>query len=67
LGNQPGPVLTHVPDHVGDTGINLQSFLAEEKARASLKKAFQSYVAPSVVEEIIKHPERLRLGANVGI
>ncbi|MFZ2089744.1 MAG: adenylate/guanylate cyclase domain-containing protein [Desulfobaccales bacterium] len=45
-------------------GINLQSFLAEEKARASLKKAFQSYVAPSVVEEIIKHPERLRLGGE---
>jgi len=46
------------------TGINLQSFLAEEKARASLKKAFQSYVAPSVVEEIIKHPDRLRLGGE---
>lgn len=44
--------------------INLQSFLAEEKARASLKKAFQSYVAPSVVEEIIKHPERLKLGGE---
>ena len=46
------------------TGINLQSFLAEEKARVSLKKAFQSYVAPSVVDEIIKHPERLRLGGE---
>jgi adenylate cyclase len=46
------------------TGINVQSFLAEEKARASLKKAFQSYVAPSVVDEIIKHPERLRLGGE---
>lgn len=45
-------------------GINLQSFLAEEKARASLKKAFQSYVAPSVVEEILRHPERLRLGGE---
>jgi adenylate cyclase len=45
-------------------GINLQSFLAEERARASLKKAFQSYVAPSVVEEIIKHPDRLRLGGE---
>jgi adenylate cyclase len=45
-------------------GINLQSFLAEERARASLKKAFQSCVAPSVVEEIIKHPDRLRLGGE---
>ncbi len=46
------------------TGVNVYSFLIEEKARASLKKAFQSYVAPSVVEEIIKHPERLRLGGE---
>jgi adenylate cyclase len=45
-------------------GVNVYSFLSEEKARASLKKAFQSYVAPSVVEEIIKHPERLRLGGE---
>ena len=45
-------------------GINLQSFLAEERARASLKKAFQSYVPPSVVDEIIKHPELLRLGGE---
>jgi adenylate cyclase len=46
------------------TGINVYSFLKEERARASLKKAFQSYVAPSVVEEIIKNPERLRLGGE---
>jgi adenylate cyclase len=46
------------------TGINVYSFLIEERARASLKKAFQSYVAPSVVEEIIKNPERLRLGGE---
>jgi adenylate cyclase len=46
------------------TGVNVYSFLIEERARASLKKAFQSYVAPSVVDEIIKHPERLRLGGE---
>lgn len=46
------------------TGINVQGFLAEEKARASVKKAFQSYVAPNVVEEIMKHPERLKLGGE---
>jgi adenylate cyclase len=46
------------------TGINVYRFLKEERARASLKKAFQSYVAPSVVEEIIKHPEGLRLGGE---
>jgi adenylate cyclase len=46
------------------TGVTVHNFLAEEKARASLKKAFQSCVAPSVVEEIIRHPERLRLGGE---
>jgi adenylate cyclase len=45
-------------------GINLQSFLREERARASLKKAFQSYVSPSIVEEIIKNPGLLRLGGE---
>jgi adenylate cyclase len=46
------------------TGITAQRFLAEERARARLKKAFQSYVAPEVVNQIIKHPERLRLGGE---
>jgi adenylate cyclase len=46
------------------TGVTLLRFLAEERARLRLRKAFQSYVAPAVVEEIIRHPERLRLGGD---
>ncbi len=46
------------------TGITLQRFLVEERERARLKKAFQSYVAPEVVNQIIKHPENLRLGGE---
>jgi adenylate cyclase len=46
------------------TGITLQRFLAEERERTRLKKAFQSYVAPEVVNQIIKHPENLRLGGE---
>jgi adenylate cyclase len=46
------------------TGITLQRFLAEERARVRLKKAFQSYVAPEVVNQIIRHPEKLRLGGE---
>ncbi|MEJ2070052.1 MAG: adenylate/guanylate cyclase domain-containing protein [Syntrophobacterales bacterium] len=38
-------------------GINIQSFLAEEKARASLKKAFQSYVFTTLSETLA--PEEL--------
>jgi adenylate cyclase len=46
------------------TGVTVLRFLAEERERLRLKKAFQSYVAPAVVEEIIRHPERLRLGGE---
>jgi len=46
------------------TGITLQRFLAEERERVRLKKAFQSYVAPEVVNQIMRHPERLRLGGE---
>ncbi len=46
------------------TGVTMLQFLAEERERLRLKKAFQSYVAPSVVEEIIRHPESLRLGGE---
>jgi adenylate cyclase len=46
------------------TGTTVQSFLAEEKERARVKKAFQSYVAPEVVNEILKHPELLHLGGE---
>jgi adenylate cyclase len=46
------------------TGITLQGFLAEERERLRLKKAFQSYVAPEVVNQIIRHPEQLRLGGE---
>ena len=46
------------------TSVTVLKFLAEEKERLRIKKAFQSYVAPTVVDEIIRHPERLRLGGE---
>jgi len=45
-------------------GITMQKFLAEEKERLRIRKAFESYVAPTVVHEMLKHPERLRLGGE---
>ncbi len=44
--------------------LTVQRFLAEERQRVYLKKAFQSYVAPDVVDEILKHPQLLRLGGE---
>jgi adenylate cyclase len=46
------------------TGITVQRFLAEERERQRVKMAFQSYVAPDVVNEILKYPDRLRLGGE---
>ena len=46
------------------TGITLQRFLSEERERVRIKKAFQSFVAPEVVNQIIRNPEKLRLGGE---
>ena len=45
-------------------GISMQRFLAEERERVRIRKAFESYVAPTVVQEMLKHPEQLRLGGE---
>ena len=45
-------------------GISMQRFLAEEQERERVRKAFESYVAPTVVQEMLKHPEQLRLGGE---
>ena len=42
----------------------MQRFLAEEQERERVRKAFESYVAPTVVQEMLKHPEQLRLGGE---
>jgi adenylate cyclase len=45
-------------------GITSQRFLTEEEERKRIRKAFESYVAPTVVQEMLKHPEQLRLGGE---
>jgi adenylate cyclase len=45
-------------------GITMQRFLAEERERVRIRKAFESYVAPTVVQQMLKHPEALRLGGE---
>ena len=42
----------------------MQRFLAEERERERIRKTFESYVAPAVVQEMLKHPEQLRLGGE---
>lgn len=36
-----------------------------EAQRAGIRRAFSQYVAPSVVRELVTHPERLKLGGDV--
>jgi adenylate cyclase len=45
-------------------GITMHRFLAEERERVRIRKAFESYVAPAVVQKMLKHPEALRLGGE---
>jgi len=45
-------------------GVTMHRFLAEERERERIRKAFESYVAPAIVQEMLKHPEQLRLGGE---
>ncbi len=45
-------------------GVTMHRFLAEERERERVRKTFESYVAPTVVQEMLKHPEQLRLGGE---
>jgi adenylate cyclase len=45
-------------------GVTMQRFLAEERERERIRKTFESYVAPAIVQEMLKHPEQLRLGGE---
>lgn len=39
-------------------------FMAERRQRIAIRKAFQHYVPPDVVAEMIRHPELLKLGGT---
>src|SRR5690606_19098354 len=39
-------------------------FIAEQRQRREIKSAFSMYVSPDLVEQVIAHPERLRLGGE---
>ncbi|MCX5576761.1 CHASE2 domain-containing protein [Kaistia terrae] len=46
-------------------GSVLYTFRQAERARAGIRRAFQYYVSPDVVDEIIADPTRLELGGEV--
>jgi len=56
-----GPVLVCF---LGFTSIKVYRTIQEEKAKRHVQHIFGHYLAPQVVEQIIKHPEKLKLGGE---
>jgi adenylate cyclase len=46
------------------TGLTVYRYVTEERERKKIKGAFSYYVSESVVNEMLKHPERLKLGGD---
>ena len=44
--------------------ITLLNFISSDKDKRFLRSAFSTYLAPTVVDQIVKHPEQLRLGGD---
>ena len=46
------------------TGITFYTYQSVEAQRGQIRTAFSRYLAPTVVQEIIEHPQKLRLGGE---
>ncbi len=49
------------------TGSSLTTYARSEAERAKIRSAFSHYVAPSLVAELARNPERLKLGGETRI
>lgn len=49
---------------VNYTALTAYRYLTEERERRKIKQTFRQYVAPLVVEEMLKQPGRLKLGGE---
>ncbi len=45
-------------------GLGGHAFFSEQRQRRETRRAFSMYLAPEVVDEIMAHPERLKLGGE---
>ncbi len=45
-------------------GLGANAFFSEQRQRRETRRAFSMYLAPEVVDEIMAHPERLKLGGE---
>ena len=46
------------------TGIGIYNYLTEGREKAKIRKAFQFYLTKSVVDQMLKEPDKLRLGGE---
>ena len=46
------------------TGVTIFRYITEEREKRKIKGAFNSYVNPSVVSEMLKNPDMLKLGGD---
>ncbi len=56
-----GPMVGVVIAYVASTAYH---YVTERKQRLMIKSMFSTYVNPTVVEELIQHPEKLKLGGE---
>jgi adenylate cyclase len=45
-------------------GFTVHRFMLEEQERMRIRRTFEAYVAPAVVREILKHPDKMHLGGE---
>ena len=46
------------------TGLGSHAFFSEQRQRRETRRAFSMYLAPEVVDQIMAHPEQLKLGGE---
>lgn len=46
------------------TGITLFKYITEEKEKKKVKGAFQHYLSPEVIDQVLENPDQLKLGGQ---
>ncbi len=56
-----GPMLAVIGGYFASTAYH---FVAERRGRVMIKAMFSTYVSPSIVDELVSNPEKLKLGGE---